>query len=51
MTRPNWPDDIQTVAQRVLDKTATPEDIETVALWSIHVSKFIRYQSERSDGK
>lgn len=47
MTRPDWPDDIQTVAQRVLDGNGTPEDSETIALWALHVSKYIRTMAER----
>jgi hypothetical protein len=46
MTRPDWPDDIETVAQRVLDGKGTPEDSETIALWALQVAKFIRRDAE-----
>jgi hypothetical protein len=43
-------EDITEVATRVLNKTATPEEVETVALWSLHVSKYIRTLAAR-EGK
>lgn len=49
MTRPDWPDDIETVAQRIVDKTANAEDAETVALWALQVAKFIRHMGEGKD--
>lgn len=51
MTRPDWPDDIQTVAERVLAKQGTEEDVETVTLWALYVSKFIRHMGEKDEAK
>jgi hypothetical protein len=36
-------DDITAVAQRVLEGKGTAEDVETVSLWALAMSKWVRH--------